>query len=79
MTTELDYLAQKVLNIYLDMKGGSPSYYHEKERRLAECKNRYEVFVYSDNLDGKNKERFAKEIGVSVEELNIAYKVLSHI
>ena len=40
------------------------------------CKNIYEALEYSV---GKNKERFAKEVGVSVDDLNATYRVLRNI
>ena len=47
MATELNHVAQRVLNIFLDVKNVSPDYYQEKELRLAQCKNTYEALEYS--------------------------------
>lgn len=79
MATELNHVAQKVLNIFLDVKNVSPDYYQEKELRLAQCKNIYEALEYSVYLVGKNRERFAREIGVSMKDLDATYRVLNNI
>lgn len=57
-------------------KNLSSDYYEEKKFRLAHCKNIHEAFGYSVD---KNKERFAKEIGVSVDDFNATYRVLRNI
>lgn len=79
MTTELNYIAQKVMNVFLEVKNVSDGYYKEKELRLAECKNNYEALDYSRHLSGKNREKFAKELDVSIQDLEATYRVLNNI
>jgi hypothetical protein len=79
MTAELNHVAEKVLKIFLDVKNVSPDYYKEKKVRLTECKNIYEALEYSIHLKGEKRERFAKEIDVSMEDLEATYRVLRNI
>ena len=76
MSTELNYIAQKVLNTFLQVENVSEEYYKEKEVQLSKCKNSYEALDYSRNLLGKNREKFAHDIGVSVSDLEATYRVL---
>ena len=76
MATELNHIAQKVLDIFLEVKNVSDEYYEAKKFHLSECKNSYEALYYSRKLLGKNRVKFAKEIGVSVSDLEATYRVL---
>jgi len=76
MAVKLNHIAQKVMDIFLEVKNVSDEYYEAKEFHLSECKNSYEALYYSRKLLGKNREKFAKKIGVSVRDLEATYRVL---
>ena len=53
ITTELNHIAQKVLNIFIEVKKVSEEYYETKKFHLSECKNSYKAHYYSKKLLGK--------------------------
>ena len=76
MAVKLNHIAQKVMDIFLEVENVPDQYYKSKELYLSECKNSYEALYFSRKLLGKNREKFAAEIGVSVRDLEATYRVL---
>ncbi|EMC7768029.1 hypothetical protein RGN74_000767 [Acinetobacter baumannii] len=66
---DLDYVAQKIIEVLREKFPNDEGYVQSKIYRLAEMDNKYQTFAWAlDQLDHGNKKRLFEKLGLDPED-----------